>query len=62
LNFFLWLWSRIFRIAMVLGCMGIGPLDLYEAFGTYWLIAAACFIEIRRVKHEADGALLGVFV
>jgi hypothetical protein len=47
---------------MVFRGMRIGSLNLYEALGTYWLIATACLIEIWRVEHEANGALLGVLV
>ena len=49
-------------IAMVLGWMGIGPLNLYKALGANRLIATARLVEMWRVEHEADGALLGILV
>lgn len=52
---------RVARV-VVLGRMGIGPLDLDEALGADGLIAASSHVQVRRVVEKADRTLAGVFV
>lgn len=52
---------RVVRV-VVLGRVGIGPLDLDEAFGADGLVATPSHVQVGRVVKKADRALGGVFV
>lgn len=46
----------------MLGVMRIRSLDLHKALRANGLVTAPCLIEIRRIVHEADRTLRGIFV
>ena len=55
-------WRAAITCIMVLGRMGIWPLDLNEALRADGLVAATCLIEIGRIVEEANRAFGRVFV